>query len=168
MSLPISSDVYVAMADKFMDALAMVPESKRAFAIWSGEFEEKGEKKTVAAMSPEKLGADVVSAMGFFLRASTGRYKLGSEEVKAHFAASEQLEKKPLAELAELGRQRAREVAKEIDALRPDQIVGNMEGASRPMTGAQFIAVEFAHLIHHRAQMYWLLRAMGMKPPAFM
>lgn len=84
-------------------------------------------------------------------------------------ARQEELAAKPLAEIARIGREVAAEVAGRLDALGPADLEGEISRpGGAPMPRAMMAALAFSHLVHHRGQLYWALRALGVAPPPYL
>ena len=71
-------------------------------------------------------------------------------------------------EVAACGREKAEKAAQQLDALTSEQLDATVQGPHGPMTARAMAMLEFGHLVHHRGQLYMVLRALGVVPPGFM
>lgn len=169
MPLVITGEMFRLLAEKMMEAVELIPEEKRDFKIWEGSFKDKdGGEVTLSAMTPAELAADVVNAMTFFSALAGGEMELTDERFQQIRANRDVLATKPLCEIAALGREKAKKAASQLDRLPPEQLDKIVRGPRGPMPAGVMAMLEFGHLIHHRGQLYQVLRALGVAPPGFL
>ncbi len=168
--IEITGSIFEKYVNSTMSAIELVPEDKRDLVLWTNNFpapEGEGEVE-VKAMTPEELALDLFGAMTVFTRVATGQAVMGPELFDGVRAEREALASKTMKEIAAAGREKAKKAATMIDSLQESDLEREIPSPrGGMMTAREWSTVEFAHLIHHRGQLFWCLRACGIKPPKF-
>ncbi|MCB2155283.1 DinB family protein [bacterium] len=169
MALEITGEMFRPVAERMMEAIELIPEEQRDFKIWEGTFKDaEGNDAPMAAMTPAELAADVVNAMTFFCAIANGEMELTPDSFANVRTSRDELASKPLEEIAAIGREKADWAVRQIDALTREQLSETVNGPRGPMPARTMAMLEFLHLIHHRAQLYTVLRALGVTPPGLL
>jgi len=169
MAIPVTGRLFKAYADKMIEAIERIPEDKRDFVIWSGGFKgADGKEQQLSAQTPVRLAADVIVGLTFMGRALQGAAKFEPEDFAKASEETDELAKKPLSEIAALGRKSADQAAALIDALTEADLKGEVPGPGGGFPKSAIALALLTHLTHHRGQLHTILRAVGVEPPAFL
>lgn len=168
--IELTGAVFEKYVNSAMNAVELIPEDERNFVLWTQQFPnpEGGADIEVKAMTPEELALDMYGAMTVFSRVASGEVEISPELFQGVRAEREALKPKSMKEIAAAGREKGKKAAAYIDNMKDidlEKEIPSPRGGM--MTAREWSSVEFAHLIHHRGQLFWCLRAIGIKPPQF-
>ncbi|MBX3729821.1 MAG: hypothetical protein KF858_11600 [Candidatus Sumerlaeia bacterium] len=169
MPIQIDGNTLLAYAERAMQAIEMVPEERRDSLVWQGTFRlADGTTKEEKAQTPAELAADIVAALPIMASMAKGESDFDAAVHDALHAEQTRVAQLPMREIAALGRRYAAEAAQVIDALGAIPADATLKTPRGEMPRQVAAVLLFTHVVHHRGQLYQMLRTLGLRPPGFL
>lgn len=169
MSVTFDSAILRSYTTRMLEAIEMTPEARRDYVCWSGEFQTAdGRVEEKTAMTPAQLAADLVIALRVMAQAAAGEITMTPEAMAGLKAENERVAKLPISEIAAYGRESVEIAARCVDSLTPERCREMIFFGRGERPVAVLATLILTHVVHHRGQLYMMLRSFGITPPGFM
>lgn len=151
-----------------VDCVRLIPDDKRDAILWEGKFPDaQGNLVEKKAQSVIVIAAD--AAIGLHAMAQMLLEKKQGDAEYMEWVDNEivRISKLPTAEVADLMQQYLDEAAEALDSVTPEVCEETIIMEGQPFTKKTMASLVFGHMVHHRGQLYMLLRWLGVTPPHF-